>query len=286
MSLTVHTPAKINLTLDVTGRRADGYHTLESIFQTVGCYDTVTLTKAPGDITLETPGGAPCPLEKNTAYRAAEAFFAHTGIGGGVTLALTKRIPQQAGMGGGSADAAAVLAGLDRLYGTRLSPEALTELAAKIGADVPFCLVGGTALVRGIGEQVEPLPSLPPVSVVIAQPPEGVDTAAAYRALDGCTIRHRPDHPAALAALQEGNAAALWRQVINVFEPALALPGVAAIRREMAAFAPLASQMTGSGSAVFGLFADPQTAQQCAARLREAFPVAFVCAPCAGLQFE
>ena len=106
-----------------------------------------------------------------------------------MALTLTKRIPQQAGMGGGSADAAAVLAGLDRLYDTRLPHDTLRALAATIGADVPFCLMGGTALVSGIGERLEPLPPLPPVSVVIAQPPEGVDTAAAYRALDGCAIR-------------------------------------------------------------------------------------------------
>ncbi len=286
MSLTVHAPAKINLTLDVTGRRADGYHTLTSIFQTVSRYDTVTLTKTTAGVTLETPGGAPCPPEKNTAYRAAQAFFAHTGIAGGVALTLTKRIPQQAGMGGGSADGAAVLAGLDRLYDTHLSPETLRAMAAAIGADVPFCLVGGTALVQGIGEQVEPLSPLPPVSVVIAQPSERVDTAAAYRALDCSPIRHRPDHPAALAALRENDPAALWEQIVNVFEPALALPGVAAIRREMAAFAPLASQMTGSGSAVFGLFSDPRTAQRCAARLAEQFPVAFVCTPCVGMIFE
>lgn len=286
MSLTVHAPAKINLTLDVTGRRADGYHELTSIFQTVSRCDTVTLTRTADGILLETPGGAPCPPEKNTAYRAAQAFFAHTGIAGGVALTLTKRIPQQAGMGGGSADAAAVLAGLDRLYDTRLPHDTLRALAATIGADVPFCLMGGTALVSGIGERLEPLPPLPPVSVVIAQPPEGVDTAAAYRALDGCAIRHRPDHPAALRALQTGDTAALWQQVINVFEPALALPGVAAIRREMAAFAPFASQMTGSGSAVFGLFADPETAQRCAAQLAEQFPVAFVCEPCTGMVFE
>ena len=286
MSLTVHAPAKINLTLDVTGRRPDGYHELVSIFQAVSRYDTVTLTKTTAGVSLDTPGGAPCPPEKNTAYRAAQAFFAHTGIAGGVALTLTKRIPQQAGMGGGSADAAAVLAGLDRLYATRLPRDTLLTLAAAIGADVPFCLVGGTALVRGIGERVEPLPALPAVSIVIAQPPEGVDTAAAYRALDGCTIRRRPDHPAALAALRENDPAALWEQIVNVFEPALALPGVAAIRREMAAFRPLASRMTGSGSAVFGLFSESETAARCAARLAERFPVAFVCGPCAGPVFE
>ena len=134
MSLTVHAPAKINLTLDVTGRRADGYHTLTSIFQTVSRYDTVTLTKTTAGVTLETPGGAPCPPEKNTVYRAAQTFFAHTGIAGGVALTLTKRIPQQAGMGGGSADGAAVLAGLDRLYDTHLSPETLPVIWLANGA--------------------------------------------------------------------------------------------------------------------------------------------------------
>lgn len=285
MRLTVLAPAKINLTLDVTGRRPDGYHELVSIFQTVDCCDRMTLTERAETVTLDTPGCTPCPTEQNTAYRAAQLFFAHTGMAGGAAITLHKRIPQQAGMGGGSADAAAVLAGLNRLYEAGLSREELADLGVRIGADVPFFLTGGTALVTGVGETIDPLPSLPPVYIVVAKPAEGVDTAGAYRRLDACSIARRPNHEAAVEAMRAQCWPALWAQVCNVFEPALALPGVAAIRREMEGFRPLAGQMTGSGSAVFGLFGEESVARQCAARLREQFPVAFVCRPCDGIAF-
>lgn len=285
MRLTVLAPAKINLTLDVTGRRPDGYHELVSIFQTVDCCDSITLTERAETVTLDTPGCTPCPPENNTAYRAAQLFFAHTGMKAGVSITLHKHIPQQAGMGGGSADAAAVLAGLNRLYEAGLSREELADLGVRIGADVPFFVTGGTALVTGIGEKIDPLPSLPPVYIVVAQPAEGVDTAGAYRRLDDSPVLHRPDHRAAVEALEKQDWPALWAQVCNVFEPALALPGVAAIRREMEAFRPLAGQMTGSGSAVFGLFGEESAARQCAARLGAQFPVAFVCRPCDGIAF-
>ena len=174
MQVTVHAPAKINLTLDVVGRREDGYHLLESIFQTVDRRDTLTARRTSQGISLTVAEGEPCPMEKNTAYRAAQAFFAYTGLAGGVEMTLTKRIPQQAGMGGGSADAAAALLALDRLYDTRLTAEQLCELGLQVGADVPFCLVGGTAFVGGIGEEITSLSPLPDCHIVVAQPPEGV----------------------------------------------------------------------------------------------------------------
>lgn len=282
MQVTVEAPAKINLTLDVVGRRPDGYHRLLSIMQAVDCYDTLTAQRADEGIRLETVGTPPCDARQNIAYRAAELFFRHTGVAGGVSMTLHKRIPTQAGMGGGSADGAAALLALDALYDTALSPAQMRALGVRLGADVPFCLLGGTALAAGIGEELTPLKSLPACSIVIAQPRGGVSTAAAYAALDAAPIPRHPHHPAALAALDAGDLAGLCRQVYNVFEPATAVPGVADIRRKMAAYHPLASQMTGSGSAVFGLFTDAAAAQACAAQLKKAFPVAFVCRPCGG----
>ncbi len=279
MSVTVWAPAKINLTLDVVGRREDGYHLLESIMQSVDMGDTLTAEKA-SDIILDTD--AICPVEKNTAYRAAQAFFAHTGIAGGVHMTLTKRIPQQAGMGGGSADAAAALWALDRLYDTHLSVEELCAIGLTVGADVPFCVMGGAAYVTGIGEGLRPLPCLPDCHIVIAQPHDGVSTAAAYAAIDKAPIPTHPDHTLALPAMEQGDLAAVCRQVYNVFEPATAIPGVMAIRRVMDRFAPLVSQMTGSGSAVFAIFEEEAAAQACRAALAEQFPTAFVCHPCKG----
>ena len=279
--VTVQAPAKINLTLDAVGRRADGYHLLESVMQTVSIRDTLIAERAE-DITVETPGAALCPPEKNTAYRAAEVFFAAVGVRGGVRMTVDKQIPVQAGMGGGSADAAAALLALDRLYDTHLDSAALCALGEKVGADVPFCLVGGTAMVTGIGERIAPLPALPDCTIVIAQPDTGVSTAAAYAALDAATITARPDHPALLRALACGDLAAVCRQTVNVFEEAIALPGVTAIRRQMAAFSPLTAQMTGSGSAVFAVFVDEASAAACAAALGQEYPVVRVCHPCAG----
>lgn len=279
MNVTVWAPAKINLTLDVVGRREDGYHLLESIMQAVDIADTLTAQRA-ADVTLDT--AALCPVEKNTAYRAACAFFAHTGIAGGVHMTLTKRIPQQAGMGGGSADAAATLWALDRLYDTHLSAEELCAIGLTVGADVPFCVMGGAAYVTGIGEGLRPLPSLPDCHIVIAQPSDGVSTAAAYAAIDKASVSCHPDHTAALAAMERGDLAAVCRRVYNVFEPATAISGVALIRREMERFAPLASQMTGSGSAVFAIFEEERAALACRDALAAVVPTAFVCHPCGG----
>ena len=288
MQVTVHAPAKINITLDIVGTRADGYHLLESLFQSVSIYDTVVAKKAAaGVISLQIEGdGCDCPVEKNTAYKAAKVFFEATGIEGGVHLTLTKRIPQQAGMGGGSADAAGVLWALNRLFNTRLTVGQLCEIGLTVGADVPFCVLGGTAFVTGIGEGLQPLPPLPDCYIVVAQPDEGISTKEAYAAVDNATITRRPDNAAAIAALQADDLSAVCRQAVNVFEVATELESVAAIRRKMEAYAPLCSQMTGSGSCVFAIFTDRDSAEECQLDLQQDYNTAFVCQPCNGIVEE
>lgn len=285
MTVTVKAPAKLNLTLDVIGVREDGYHLLESIMQTVDRYDTLTATPA-AEITLTVTGGHPCPVEKNTAYKAAQVFFRETGLSGGVAMTLTKAIPQQAGMGGGSADAAAALWALDRLYGTHLPVEALCRMGVQVGADVPFCVLGGTAFVTGIGEGLRPLPPLPDCTMVVAKPDEGISTVEAYAAIDRAATLRRPDNVDAIAALYAGDLLGVCRQAINAFEEVTALPGVQAIRRTMETFSPLCSRMTGSGSAVFAVFADDRQAVACARRLEEDWPTVFLCRPCAGVEIS
>lgn len=288
MQVTVHAPAKINLTLDIVGVRADGYHLLESVFQSVSIYDTIVATPAePGVISLTVAGDScDCPMEVNTAYKATKVFFDATGIRGGVHLTLTKRIPQQAGMGGGSADAAGVLWALDALYGTRLTTSRLHRMGEKIGADVPFCVVGGTKFVTGIGNGLTGWGDMPPCHIVVAQPKEGISTAAAYAAVDRATITRRPDHEAVKLALWQKDLRALCGQAINVFEDATELKGVKDIRRRMEAFSPLCSQMTGSGSAVFAIFEDEEAAKACLAELQKNYPKAFLCHPCDGCIIE
>ncbi len=283
MSVTVHAPAKINLTLDIVGTREDGYHLLESIFQSVSIYDTVIARKRwSKGIALNAPA-CECPVEKNTAYKAAVAFFAYTGLKKGVHLSLTKRIPTQAGMGGGSADAAGVLVALNKLFKTNLSTAQLCEIGLTVGADVPFCIVGGTAYITGIGEKIRPLPPLPDCFIVIAQPAEGISTKEAYAAVDNAQILTRPDNAAAIAALEAGDLAGVCKQAVNVFETATRLQGVADIRQRMQTFSPLCSQMTGSGSCVFAIFEDSATAEACVVHLQKDYPTAFVCRPCDGI---
>ena len=286
MQVTVYAPAKINLTLDVVGVRADGYHLLESVMQSVDCCDTLTATATDGEVTLEVFGAPPCPVEKNTAYRAAQVFLRETGVKGGVAMTLTKRIPQQAGMGGGSADAAGVLVALDALYETHLSKERLCEIGLTVGADVPFCVMGGTAYVTGIGEGLQPLPPLPECYIVIAQPQEGISTKEAYAAVDNAVILDRPDNQSAIAHLFVGDLEGVCAQAVNVFEVATELAGVKDIRRKMEAFSPLCSQMTGSGSCVFAIFDNRESAGACLADLKKDYPTAFVCQPCDGVIIE
>ena len=286
MQITVHAPAKINLTLDIVGVREDGYHLLESIFQAVSVYDTITVkTKWGKSITL-VADGCDCPAEKNTAYKAAEAFFRYTGLKKGVKITVEKHIPQQAGMGGGSADAAGVLWALNLLFDTRLTVGQLCEIGLTVGADVPFCVLGGTAYVTGIGEGLQPLPPLPDCYIVVAQPEQGISTKEAYAAVDGAEILTRPDNAAAIAALKAGDLHGVCAQAINVFESATTLKGVRNIRRRMEEYGPLCSQMTGSGSCVFAIFADRDSAMDCQLDLQQECPTAFVCRPCNGIAEE
>ena len=192
----------------------------------------------------------------------------------------------QAGMGGGSADAAGVLVALNALYETDLSRETLCEIGLAVGADVPFCVMGGTAYVTGIGEGLQPLPPLPECYIVIAQPQEGISTKEAYAAVDNAVITCRPDNHSAVASLITGDLEGVCAQAVNVFEVATELEGVKDIRRRMEAFSPLCSQMTGSGSVVFAIFDNREAAGACLADLKKDYPTATICQPCAGVILE
>lgn len=274
-------PAKLNLTLDVVGRRADGYHEIRTVMQAVDLCDEVALSRTDGGgirLSLSDPS---LPADgSNSCHKAATCFLEATRLPcPGVSIHVTKRIPQQAGLAGGSADAAAVLRGLNRLFGAGLSARALCEIGARVGADVPFCIEGGAALATGIGEQLAPLPPLRDVWIVIAKPPVGVSTQAAYAAIDTTAMPlTRPAETRMIEALGKGDPALAGSLLCNVFEQVLSLPAVSEIRREMAAFSPLGSAMTGSGSAVFSLFASEIAAQNCATALA-ARRQTFVCCP-------
>ena len=212
--------AKINFTLSVGSKRADGYHSIDSLMHSISLSDRITLTKAEAITLSVTEGEAPLGRE-NLMVRAAERFFEETGLSGGVSMTLAKRIPSEAGMGGGSSDAAAVLRGLDRLYETELSLATLARWGASLGADIPFCVVAGAARCQGIGEKLTPLTPWAHLPLVILRPPVSVSTGKAYQLLDHMGKRPMDTTPLAIEALSGRDPGVLARALSNDFEAGL-----------------------------------------------------------------
>ena len=259
-SVTVSAYAKLNLALEVVGKRPDGYHEMNMLMQSVSLCDTVVLQKTAREITLSCDLPGMPPASENIAYRAAEKFFSFTDISGGVSVTLTKRIPSQAGMAGGSADAAAVLCGLNRLYDAGLSVEELCALGVQLGADVPFCIVGSTAHVTGMGETVEPVPPVPSCAFVVVKPAVGISTGAAFQAIDGAKGLKRVNVAAALKASERGDLSTLGGAFCNTFEQVTNLEEVFLLKQRLSEAGALGTLMSGSGSAVFGMFPDERSA--------------------------
>lgn len=274
-------PAKINLTLDVLGRRPDGYHSLRSVMQSVSLCDrlSVVLNESGSVRVFCDRPDVPCGPD-NTACRAAEAFFRAAGRhGAGADIAIEKQIPSRAGLGGGSADAAAVLRALNRLCETKFSLSRLQEIGLSAGADVPFCVGGGTSLAEGTGGRLTPLRSLPDCGIVICKPSDGVSTKDAYDALDAFGAPPPDDTGPMRAALEQANLPAAAAALGNSFERAQRGTGTAAIQRELLSAGALGACLTGSGSAVFGLFHSREEAGRCRDALAGRFKEVFCCFP-------
>ena len=270
--------AKLNLTLDILGNREDGYHDLRMVMQSVELHDdvTVALTEEDGVVCRcgEIPGD-----ESNLAVRAARAFFAATGTPPcGLAVDIVKRIPAQAGMAGGSADAAATLRALRELLMPTLPDEALREIGTAVGSDVPYCVLGGTALAEGRGERLTPLRSAPPFHVVLCKPDFGVSTPALFARADERGVTIRPDTEAMLRAVETGDAAALCANVANAFEDVLGdeRDAVLAIKARLLALRAEAAAMTGSGPTVFGLYRDESAARAAYEALRPDYAQTFL----------
>lgn len=267
--------AKVNLTLAVGEKRPDGYHEVVSVMQRVSLHDTLTAEQTREGITLTCSDPALPSGEENLAHRAASLFFRETGIAGGAALTLEKRIPSQAGLGGGSSDAASALLALRKLYAPALSDTELETMAAALGSDVPFFIRGGTQLATGRGEVLSPLPPLTDGWFVIVKPTESFSTPAMYRRLDELPPACTPPLPPL-----QGGLPALAAGLFNRFEAAIpAGSAVWDIKARLAAYGALASLLSGSGSAVFGLF-DTETAARAAVEaLRPAWPEIFLARP-------
>ena len=262
-TITLPAYAKLNLTLDILGKRADGYHDLAMVMQSVSLHDDVT-------VTLTGKSGIVCRCgtlpgdESNLAVKAAKAFFAALGIAPrGLAIDIEKRIPMQAGMAGGSADAAAVLHALRTLLAPELSTRALETIGQAVGSDVPYCVRGGTALAEGRGEKLTTLKNAPRFRVVVCKPDFPLSTPALFRRSDAVEITDRPDTEGMLQAIEEGDALGVSARVFNVFEAVLGVDEreVFTIKERLLSLGASAAAMTGSGPTVFGLFTDESKAK-------------------------
>ena len=272
--------AKVNLTLTVTGRRADGYHTIESLFQSVSLCDKLTLEQRERGFWLNETAGI--PAEENIITRADRLLRREFPNLGGVAVTLEKNIPTQAGLGGGSTDAAAYLRGMDRLYGLGLGREGLRALAAELGADVPFCLRGGTMLAQGIGEELSLLPDMPHCWVVLCKPPFAVPTKEVYQEIDSVDILEHPDNKGMMAALNQGDYEGVCAYLSNVMETVTAAKRrqIGEIKSFLAENGADGTLMSGSGPTVYGLFSDESRAKTAAKMLRRRFADTFLTETC------
>ncbi|MBQ7329482.1 MAG: 4-(cytidine 5'-diphospho)-2-C-methyl-D-erythritol kinase [Oscillospiraceae bacterium] len=275
--------AKINLTLDVLGKRKDGYHDLKSVMQTISIRDDVEIDVDTGKhwvLKIDVDG---IPTDgRNLAWKAAEVFFEQTKrTTTGLEIRITKRIPMEAGLGGGSADAAAVLRALNRHYGNPLSIMALAEIGALVGSDVPFCVLCGTAMVEGRGERLRKLPDLPDCCFVVCKPDFSVSTPELYRKIDEVAIAKRPDHQAMESALLAGDLGKIAENVYNVFDPVVTADHLELnyIKSIFNSYGSITQQMTGSGSAVFAIVPDFEFAAVICNMLKENYPQVFIAKP-------
>lgn len=275
--------AKVNLTLDVLGKRPDGYHDLKSVMQTISLRDDIEIdvgTGKPWSLECDKEG-IPCD-ERNLAWKAAKVYCdAMRKDPEGVTIRITKRIPSEAGLGGGSADAAAVLRALNNHYGNPLSIWALAELGAQVGSDVPFCVVGGTMMCEGRGEKLRKLPDMPDCVMVVVKPEFPVSTPELYRKIDDAVIGQRPDQTAMESALLAGDLLKVAQNLCNVFDPLVTEEHLELnyIKSVFNTYGAVGYLMSGSGSAVYAIVSEFEVAAVICSMLKENYPQIFIAKP-------
>lgn len=264
---------KINLGLDVLGKRPDGYHDVRMVMQTIYLYDQITITKRKeSGIGLSTNLFYLPVNENNLAYRAAKLLMDEFEIRSGVDIFLEKHIPVAAGMAGGSSNAAAVLYGINRMFDLGLSMEELMKRGVSLGADVPYCIMRGTVLAEGIGEILTPLPPMPRCQIVVAKPPVSVSTKMVYEKIDSRRIVEHPDIDGIIEGLKEGDVTEIASCMGNVLEQVTVeeYPVIDKIKKLMNEGGAKGAMMSGSGPTVFGIFTEKSLAKKAALKIREA----------------
>ncbi len=269
ISLNAH--AKINLSLNVLGKREDGYHTLQMIMQTIQLHDTISIHQIPEGVEINCDAPYVPNNSSNIAYKAAEAMLYSFGIKSGVRIDIQKRIPVAAGLAGGSTDAAAVIKGINELFKLGIDQKELMKLGKTIGADVPYCIMGGTALAEGIGEVLTPLPDFGGVAVLLIKPRVGVSTAWVYKNLDLSKVSERPEIDKLLTAIGDRDIRTLSSEMKNVLESVTVnkYPVIEKIKKELIRLGAAGSMMSGSGPTVFGIFEDTEKAKFAYERLKD-----------------
>ncbi len=271
-SMNLKALAKINLGLDVLGRRENGYHDVRMVMQTIYLYDNITLQKIETpEIQLKTNLHFLPVDDKNIAYKAAKMLMDEFGLEGGIRITLDKHIPVAAGLAGGSSNAAAVLVGMNRMYELGLSEQDLMDRGVKLGADVPYCIMRGTVLAEGIGEILTPLDPLPKCYVLVAKPTISISTKTVYEKLDSHEIEDHPDIDSILAGLEEGDLEKVASSMGNVLERVTIddYPIIEDIKNVMKDNGALNAMMSGSGPTVFGIYDDKKLAKQAQEKIRK-----------------
>jgi 4-diphosphocytidyl-2-C-methyl-D-erythritol kinase len=270
-------PAKVNLTLDVLRKRADGYHELVTVMHQIDLVDRIRLVKGGIDIKVSSNSSQIPDNEENLAYKAAHLMYEKFGLGEGLQIYIEKNIPVGAGLAGGSTDAAAVIAGMNKLYGLNLEINQMLELGALIGSDVPFCLMGGTALAHGRGEILSRLPEGPLLYMVLVKPDFQISTHAVYQAFRLEKVLKSPDTTAFLAAWNNYDMINIAREMNNVLETVSLEehPEITAIKKQLLDLGALTSLMSGSGPSVFGLFASQEAAEEAFMKIQSQYKESF-----------
>ncbi len=283
MQQTRNAYAKINLTLDVTDRLPNGYHSVRMVMQEIDLHDTLTLTtNTSGRISIQSNLPYLPTDQRNLAVRAGRLFYEkHPHLPQGLHIDLVKRIPVAAGLAGGSTNAAAVLHGMNELYQTALSLDALCEMGLRLGADVPFCLRGGTMLAEGIGEVLSPLSPLPDCHIVLCKPPFPVSTPEVYQKMDKVVCKLHPDTDGMIAALRNADMAQITPRLYNVMEAVVGEQHaeIAEIRGILLQYGAQGAVMSGSGPSVFGIFRKKEQAEQAYHALKATYTDTFLTKP-------
>ena len=271
-SIRLKARAKINLGLDVLGKREDGYHEVRMVMQTIGIYDRLILTKIPEEEIRITSNLAFLPVnENNLIYKAIKLLKDEYHFPGGISVDLNKFIPVAAGMAGGSTDAASTMFGVNRLFGLNLSMGKMMELGVRLGADVPYCVMRGTALAEGIGEKLTRITPVPHMWILIAKPQINVSTRLVYEQLDMGGIQQHPDIDGIIRAIEAQDVVRIAQSMGNVLENVTVplYPVIETIKQDMLSHGAINAMMSGSGPTVFGIFPDEQTTLACQAFLKK-----------------